>query len=295
LCDEFRFEALSERLSAFRQSADFKGVATMEDSEARLRLSVLEERLLQRDHDFAALRRTQESTTAALTDAVVRLSRIEAQFARTQSVSPPKAAATPPVPESGRTTPPSKAAGPARSVTPPLDSAIISDFPEIFAEFRGKHFSLLWRSGRDGFGALEFHNRCDGRANTLTLIEDTKGNIFGGFTPLEWELRTEEPWNRADPSLKSFIFTLKNPHNVPARRFALKAEEKHNAIWNYRGYGPCFSGGDIAVSDNCNTNTDSYARVGHSYTNDTGLDGMTFFTGSRRYQAKEIEVFEITD
>jgi hypothetical protein len=28
---------------------------------------------------------------------------------------------------------------------PPLNSRIISDFPEIFAEFRKKRFSLLWR------------------------------------------------------------------------------------------------------------------------------------------------------
>jgi hypothetical protein len=35
---------------------------------------------------------------------------------------------------------------------------------------------------------------------------------------------------KADPSLKSFLFTLKNPDNVPARRFALKSEEKENAI-----------------------------------------------------------------
>jgi hypothetical protein len=70
---------------------------------------------------------------------------------------------------------------------PELDSIIISDFPEIFAEFHTKQFLLLWRGGRDGFGARDFHGRCDGHANTLTLIEDTNGNIFGGFTPLEWE------------------------------------------------------------------------------------------------------------
>jgi hypothetical protein len=47
-----------------------KELATTEDSEVRLRLSGLEERLLQRNHDFAGLRQTQESTTAALTAAV---------------------------------------------------------------------------------------------------------------------------------------------------------------------------------------------------------------------------------
>jgi hypothetical protein len=55
LCDEFRFTALSEHLSAFRQSADLTKVSVLEDSETRLRISVLEERLLQCDCDFALL------------------------------------------------------------------------------------------------------------------------------------------------------------------------------------------------------------------------------------------------
>jgi hypothetical protein len=42
LCDEFRFTVLSERLSAFWQPPDLK--ASMEDSEARVRLSGLEGR-----------------------------------------------------------------------------------------------------------------------------------------------------------------------------------------------------------------------------------------------------------
>jgi hypothetical protein len=290
LCDEFHFAALSERLSAFRRSASFREVAAMEDSEARLRISALEERLQQREHDFAALRQTQGSTAAALTDALIRLSRIEAQFAHTQSVSPPKATATPRVPEPVGTAPPTPVA-PIPKQTPRLGSTIISDFPEIFAEFRGKQFALLWRGGRDGFGAYHFHSRCDGHANTLTLIEDTKGNIFGGFTPVEWD---SEVWHyKADPSLKSFLFTLKNPHDVPARRFGLKAEMKNKAIYCGPGRGPCFN--DIYIWDNCDEDTRSFAWLGLSYTNDTGLIGITFFTGSKYFKVKEIEVFEIRD
>jgi predicted nucleic acid-binding Zn-ribbon protein len=37
-----------------------------------------------------------------------------------------------------------------------FDSRIISDFPEIFAEFRKNQISLLWRGSRDGFKAEEF-------------------------------------------------------------------------------------------------------------------------------------------
>jgi hypothetical protein len=167
-----------------------------------------------------------------------------------------------------------------------------------FTEFRGKRFSLLWRGSRDGFGAEAFHGRCDGHANTLTVILDTKGNIFGGFTPVEWESRV---WNgksaeesncwKADDSLKSFLFTLKNPHNIAARRFALAAEEKHEAINCCSALGPAFGGG----YDNCSANAESYTGFGGTYTNDPGLEGETFFTGSEDFTVKEIEVFESAD
>jgi hypothetical protein len=188
----------------------------------------------------------------------------------------------------------------------PLGSVIVSDFPEIFAEFRGKRFESLWRGSRDGFGAETFHIRCDGHANTLTVILDTDGNIFGGFTPLTWESRVwngksgdENNYLKADENQKSFIFTLKNPHNVAARRFALKAEKKYLAIYCDSDWGPCFPGG-ILVLNNCDTQADSYASYfGAVYINDTGLGGEppnnTFLTGSEYFRVKEIEVFEITD
>jgi hypothetical protein len=177
-------------------------------------------------------------------------------------------------------------------------SLIVADFPALFADFGGKRSQLLWRGTRHGFGAEYFHRRCDGRAPTLTLIEDTDGNIFGGFTPVEWE---SSPYgkDKADPSLKSFVFTLKNPHNFPARKFALKAEKKDEAIYCDSSYRPDLGGPhfcDIRVSDNCNANTSSWThQFGRCYANDTGLDGKTFLTNSEYFTVKEIEVFEIAD
>jgi hypothetical protein len=66
-----------------------------------------------------------------------------------------------------------------------FDSRIISDFPEIFAKFKEKEISLLWRGSCDGFGSKELHRRCDGHSNTLTVILDREGSIFGGLTPVE--------------------------------------------------------------------------------------------------------------
>jgi hypothetical protein len=36
---------------------------------------------------------------------------------------------------------------------PKLDSRVVSSFPPLFDEFRGKRFGLLWRGSRDGFRA----------------------------------------------------------------------------------------------------------------------------------------------
>jgi hypothetical protein len=85
---------------------------------------------------------------------------------------------------------------------------------------------------------------------------DTGGNVFGGFTPLQWE---SESKFKCDDSLKSFVFTLKNPHNIPARKFALKAEEKQWAIYCNSSYGLSFCG--IYVSNNCNANNSNTCRL----------------------------------
>jgi hypothetical protein len=187
--------------------------------------------------------------------------------------------------------PPPPTPPPAPPPRGPFGSVIVMDFPGILAEFKAKQVALLWRGSRDGFGARDFHSRCDGHANTLTVIVDTKGSIFGGFTPVEWDFTGNY---KADPSLKSFLFTLTNPRNIPARRLALKTEMKNGAIYCDSRQGPCFGDGDIDVGDNCNANTDSQTFLGYCYTNDTKLDAKTFFTGSERFQVKEIEVFEIS-
>jgi hypothetical protein len=70
-----------------------------------------------------------------------------------------------------------------------------------------------------------------------------------------------------------YIFTLKNPHNFLARRFALKAEKKDEAIYCNSSGGPNFD--DIGVRDAVGKSfTCDFGRC--SYVNDTGLDGETF-------------------
>jgi hypothetical protein len=180
-------------------------------------------------------------------------------------------------------------------MTPQMDSLIIGEFPPLFDEFRWKQFTLLWRGSRDGFGAQEFHRRCDGRANTLTLILDTKGNVFGGFTPVKWE--SSPSWKyKSDDSLRSFLFTLRNPQGIPPRKFTLRAEWKERGIECWSARGPRFGNGCIYVSDNCNENTSSHtAGFGNEYHSVSGKVEKEFLTGAEYFRVKEIEVLEIAD
>jgi hypothetical protein len=120
---------------------------------------------------------------------------------------------------------------------------------------------------------------------------DTKGNVFGGLTLVDWEYRlgngkrgNENNWSKADDSQNSLLFTLKNPQNIPARRFVLKTEEKQQAICCDCTWGRRF--GDFSVSSNCNASTHGTTFVGKE---------KVVFTGSWEFQAEEIEVLEIVD
>jgi hypothetical protein len=214
------------------------------NQKTRKRIQALEERAAQRDREVAEL----SSTVSRLAATVEAIRASSPRPSPAPSVTVPKTPKTPSTPSSVAT--PDFPAAPAplapSAVALPaapagFASLIVADFPALFAQFRGKRFTLLWRGSRDGFGASDFHCRCDSHAPTLTLIQDTDGNIFGGFTPVQWESREYDKEGsralggnncyKADPSQKSFVFTLKNPHNLRARKFALKAEMKHKAIF----------------------------------------------------------------
>jgi hypothetical protein len=173
---------------------------------------------------------------------------------------------------------------------PSIESKIMSAIPDIFSVFGDKQLQLLYRGSRDGFEASAFHRLCDGHRNTVTLISSTNDCIFGGYTPLPWSSRNE--WV-SDPSLTSFVFTIKNPHNLPSRIFKQKHETY--AILTHPSYGPTFGDGHtVHVCDQCHTCNRSYSVFTSCYPNDTGIANNQVFTGAQNFTVKEIEVFEVS-
>ena len=60
---------------------------------------------------------------------------------------------------------------------------MIREIPELTL---GTKITLLYRGSRDGWMHADFHNLCDKRGPTVTLIKTKKGRICGGFTKVSW-------------------------------------------------------------------------------------------------------------
>jgi hypothetical protein len=183
-----------------------------------------------------------------------------------------------------------------------LDSVILTEFPAILDEFVHERWTLLWRSSRDGCTAQAFHARCDGRARTLTLVRDADRFIFGGYTPVPWESRVHNGifgvannCYAADETCTSFIFTIKNPHHFPPRKFPLMNTERRFATYCCRSRGPTFGRNKEMEVLFGGPNAGRTCGFGNAYRNDTDRDGRTFLTGKDTYTIGEIEVFALSN
>lgn len=148
---------------------------------------------------------------------------------------------------------------------------------------------LLYRASRHGFRAADFHAKCDNRANTITLIQTTKGYIFGGYTQARW---TSDNKYHRDSS--AFLFSLVNKFNKPAV-CRISNSNKDHAIFGSPVHGPIFGNThDICICDNSNALTHSYSSV-LSYERPPHVYhfGANFFSETKYFQVKDIEVFQL--
>jgi len=159
--------------------------------------------------------------------------------------------------------------------------------------FEYRAFSLLWRGSRDGFETSTFHSRCDGKPNTLTLIKNSLGYVFGGYTAVPWS----SPSNAtefSDPT--AFLFSLKNPSNNPLK---LKVVEPEFAVMHFSHYGPIFGRyndcRDLSFYYFTNPNNSMKFTSYESPDGKEGVEGGKYVLGgtTNKYKTVEIEVFQI--
>jgi hypothetical protein len=151
-------------------------------------------------------------------------------------------------------------------------------------------FTLLYRGTRDGFEPRDFHSKCDGHSNTLTIFKAKQSSfIFGGFTTADWD--SSSGW-KSDAN--AFLFSLTNKDNEPLK-IKVSSKRLQYAIYCESDYGPTF-GGEIRIANNPNTTKNSYSYLGKSYKHPQYAFGTkeadTFLAGSCYFQLAEIEVYK---
>jgi hypothetical protein len=178
-----------------------------------------------------------------------------------------------------------------------LKSQILKDEKQCFellnlCEFSpNDKWSLLYRATTDGFGSNDFHLKCDGHSNTLTILKAKESEfVFGGFTTVSWESSTNGKW-KSDPN--AFIFSLTNGDKWPSK-MEINPEEHEGAIFCDSKFGPIF-GDDICIANNANTTMNSYSVLGYTYSHPQhafGTNGASsFLAGSNEFRLDEIEVY----
>ena len=140
-----------------------------------------------------------------------------------------------------------------------------------------KKYTLLFRASNDGFQASNFHSKCDGKNNTVTLVETTKGKRFGGFTDAAWDQS-----NSYKTGSNGFIFSLDD------KSIYYNKNSNYN-IYGSSSYGPAFGAGhDFYLCNNCNSDNSSYDNSGNSYE----TNGKKYaLAGEKNFSVKDYEVY----
>jgi len=152
-------------------------------------------------------------------------------------------------------------------------------------------FKLLFRGSRDGFNAAAFHQKCDYKPKTFTIIKASNyKNIFGGYFEGEWA-----PIGNY-VSQPSWLFSLVNAHSKP---FKLLPSGSSSNVYLNSSYGPTWGGGhDLHVNSNMKSNS-NYCSPSTFRLFAPGFEnlGITIdnrcLAGSYNFSVEEIEVFQI--
>jgi hypothetical protein len=118
---------------------------------------------------------------------------------------------------------------------------------------------LLYKASDHGWSSAEFHNRCDSRGPTITIVRTAKGAEFGGYASVSWE---KERGYRADPN--AFLFSITTIDGKPTETVHGQYAHLNCAIYSQTKYGPSFGNGfDLYI--NLDYPSSSYAHLGHTY------------------------------
>ena len=146
-------------------------------------------------------------------------------------------------------------------------------------------FNLVFSTYRDETSSSgNFHQNCDGVSPTITIVMDTNGNKFGGYTTSSWGHPSSAGLAR---DTDAFIFNL-------SKRLKYVQPDKFgkNSIYRHNSYGPSFGSNNLRISGDCKSNTNSSTNVSQDYKTDN--KNLINSTGNSNFQVSNYEVYRVT-
>ena len=136
-------------------------------------------------------------------------------------------------------------------------------------------FQLLFKMTRDGDSTKAFHNNCDHKGPTVTIIETDDNYIFGGFTNGSWD--SDGHWANYG---KDFVFSIN-------RKKKYSKGDNGDGIECGPTYGPNFSSrGDSGIWFKNNT-----LREGIYKSDIYNTNGELYIKSE--FKVKEIEIYQV--
>jgi len=181
-------------------------------------------------------------------------------------------------------------------LTDPNEIAIFENLlaPQLKSILNRQKFklTLIYRNSRDGNSGTAFHSKCNGHANTITLVHSNYGHIFGGFTKYKWRSAGDYGDDK-----EAFLFLVRSAFNHPPRIYKnQKGGYAGYGVYDGSNYGPLFGGGyDLVIQQNGGTR--NYSAIGNTYegTGNELCGGDTHKTNMAQHVFKlnEYEVFAV--
>ena len=145
-------------------------------------------------------------------------------------------------------------------------------------------FSLIYRASRDGDDPMDYCNKCNGKKNTLCVIQTKNGCKFGGYTEVVMNFYKGE--DVIDPN--AFVFSLNK------LKIYENLEKERNAVDHCKGWGPIFRNDAFAVYDKkfFSFNKHVIGTKSNSIYGPMNKD-YEINNGEKYFSINELEVFQI--
>ncbi|KAK3577659.1 hypothetical protein CHS0354_000087 [Potamilus streckersoni] len=129
-----------------------------------------------------------------------------------------------------------------------------------------KAFELIYSINRDGCNPVTFHLLCNNKGPTVTVLYNTDGSVFGGYTSVPWKSS-----NGYQVDYKAFLFRLRSSGQPKYTKFPAKGG--NNAIYDNAKYAPFFgTGHDLGTFDTTLNKSGNYFTFTHGLTINNSYD-----------------------